>query len=232
MDFEWDLFCQGLFSPVFLYGAFITIALTILAHTLGMILGTIIALGAMSQFQPIRGFIAGYLWFFRATPTLLLLLLVWNGLPQVFPIFKEQWFSPFLAGLVALSLHQAAYQAEINRTALQSVPAGQIEAGKALGLTRLQVFFLITVPQAMRIAIPPSVNEFIALLKLTSLASVISLQELLTITSQAVSSSFRFAEFYGIALVYYLAMVSALMALQPYVEARFDPAKRYSRTSR
>lgn len=232
MDFQWDLFWRGLVSPVFLYGAFITIALAAIAHTLGILLGTGLALGAMSRFRMLKGAVAGYLWFFRATPTLLLLLLVWNALPQVVPIFKEQWFSPFLAGLVALSLHQAAYQAEINRTALQSVPIGQIEAGKALGLTRLQVFFLVTVPQAMRIAIPPSVNEFIALLKLTSLASVVSLQELLTITSQAVSTSFRFAEFYSIALVYYLAMVSVLMALQPYLEARFDPAKRYTKAGR
>jgi polar amino acid transport system permease protein len=232
MDFEWDLFWRGLVSPVFLYGAFITIALAALSHAAGILLGTGLALGAMSRFRALRGVVAGYLWFFRATPTLLLLLLVWNALPQVIPILKEQWFSPFLAGFIALSLHQAAYQAEINRTALQSVPTGQIEAGKALGLTRLQVFFLITVPQAMRIAIPPSVNEFIALLKLTSLASVVSLQELLTITSQAVSTSFRFAEFYSIALVYYLAMVSALMALQPHLEARFDPARRYTKAGR
>ncbi|NJR74365.1 MAG: ABC transporter permease subunit, partial [Scytonema sp. CRU_2_7] len=71
---------------------------------------------------------------------------------------KEQWFSPFLAGLIALSLHQAAYQAEINRTALQSVPLGQIEAGKALGLTRLQAFFLVTVPQAMHFVNGPEVQ--------------------------------------------------------------------------
>ena len=154
-----------------------------------------------------------------------MLLFVWNGLPQISPIFRETWFSPFIAALLALTLNEAAYQVEINRAALSAIDDGQFQAGAALGLRRPQVFFLIVVPQALRVALPPTVNEFITLLKTASLASVISLAELMAVTQQSVASTFRYAEFYAVASIYYLAMVYGLMFLQKRVERRFAWAK-------
>jgi ABC-type amino acid transport system permease subunit len=160
-------------------------------------------------------------WFFRATPTLLQLLFVWYALPQLFPSLNASWFTPFLAAFVALSLNEAAYMAEIVRGGLLAVDPGQRLAARALGMTPPRILRKVVIPQAVRIIIPPTGNEFITLLKLTSLASVISLRELLTVAQQDTAVNFAFAEFYGAALVYYLVLVSAVMAVQWELERRF-----------
>jgi polar amino acid transport system permease protein len=163
-----------------------------------------------------------YLWLFRAVPLLLQLLFVWNALPQLIPDLKSDWFTPFIAAFVALTLHEAAYMAEISRSGLMSVDPGQRDAARAIGMTTGQSYRYVIVPQAIRVMIPPSANEFITLLKLTSLASVISLAELLTVTQQDIAVNFRFAELYAAATVYYLVMVSVLMVGQSYLERRFQ----------
>ncbi|MGH7069752.1 MAG: amino acid ABC transporter permease, partial [Acetobacteraceae bacterium] len=119
-----------------------------------------------------------------------------------------------------------AYQAEITRAALAAVPAEQRDAGAALGLSRAQCFRLVILPQAIRVAIPPTANEFITLLKVTSLASVISLQELLAVTTREISVTFRFTELYAVALVYYLAIVSVLMLGQVWLERHYSAGVR------
>jgi ABC-type amino acid transport system permease subunit len=116
--------------------------------------------------------------------------------------------------------------AEIIRSGLASVDRGQMLAGKTLGLRSDQIFRLITLPQMIRVIIPPTGNEFITLLKLTSLASVISLRELLTVTSQTVAVNFRFAELYAAATVWYLAIVSVFMVLQAQLEKRYQWSSR------
>jgi polar amino acid transport system permease protein len=180
-----------------------------------------LALGRMSRRRWVRGFVFGYNWLFRATPTLLQLLFIWNALPQLWPVFAGSWFTPFLAAWIALSLNEAAYMAEIIRAGLQSVDPGQELAGRALGMTRRRILRRVIVPQAVRVVIPPTGNEFITLLKLTSLASVISVHELLTAANELASVRFQFAEVYGAALVYYLVMVSILMIVQSRLEQRF-----------
>jgi polar amino acid transport system permease protein len=169
---------------------------------------------------------AAYVWLFRAIPTLLQLLFVWNALPQLIPSLHDPWFTPFLAAFLALSLNESAYMAEIIRSGLASVDRGQMLAGKTLGLRSDQIFRLITLPQMIRVIIPPTGNEFISLLKLTSLASVISLRELLTVTSQTVAVNFRFAELYAAATVWYLAIVSVFMVLQAQLEKRYQWSSR------
>ncbi len=160
-------------------------------------IGLIVALLRGSSLAPVRWAAAAYVWLFRAIPTLLQLLFVWNALPQLIPSLRDPWFTPFLAAFLALSLNESAYMAEIIRSGLASVDRGQMLAGKTLGLRSDQIFRLITLPQMIRVIIPPTGNEFITLLKLTSLASVISLRELLTVTSQTVAVNFRFAELYA-----------------------------------
>jgi polar amino acid transport system permease protein len=221
---EWDtqIFLDALTSSALIKGALITIALTVTAWCGAQVVGAVLAVGRTSRFRVVRGAVVGYLWFFRAVPLLLQLLFVWNALPQLIPDLKSDWFTPFIAAFVALTLHEAAYMAEITRSGLLSVDPGQRDAARALGMTTTQSYRHVIVPQAVRVMIPPSANEFITLLKLTSLASVISLAELLTVTQQDVAVNFRFAELYAAATVYYLVMVSLLMFGQSYLERRFQ----------
>lgn len=221
MEFSWEIFREALTSEAFITGAALTIGLAAAAQAAAIVLGLGVALLRASPIAPLRWCAATYVWLFRAVPTLLQLLFVWNALPQLIPSLRDPWFTPFLAAFVALALNEAAYMAEITRAGLNAVDKGQILAGKTLGLTSGQVFRVVVLPQAIRVIIPPTGNEFITLLKLTSLASVISLRELLTITSQTVSVNFRFAELYLAATVWYLAIVSVFMVLQSRLERRY-----------
>jgi polar amino acid transport system permease protein len=220
MDFDWSIFAAALLSRSMLMGAVLAIALTVSSHALAIALSLPMAIALRGTNSTLKAATKAYVTLFRAIPLLLLLLIIWNGLPQLNPVFREQWFTPFLAALIGLALTEAAYQVEINRAALGAVHHGQVEAGNALGFTRLQIFFLIQVPQAMRVALPPTVNEFITLLKATSIASVISLRELMTVTQQAVAFTYRYAEYYLAALAYYVTMVLVLMLVQAVLERR------------
>jgi polar amino acid transport system permease protein len=222
MEWDTDIFLDALTSSALLDGALITIALTVTAWCGAQLLGAVLAVGRSSRFRIVRGGVVTYLWLFRAVPLLLQLLFVWNALPQLIPDLKSDWFTPFIAAFVALTLHEAAYMAEISRSGLMSVDPGQRDAARAIGMTTGQSYRYVIVPQAIRVMIPPSANEFITLLKLTSLASVISLAELLTVTQQDIAVNFRFAELYAAATVYYLVMVSVLMVGQSYLERRFQ----------
>jgi len=189
-SFDTHTFWGALTSGPYWKGALLALALTCATMGASVVLGFFLALGRGSRHKPIRGFVFFYSWLFRATPTLLQLIFIWDALPQIWPVFTGSWFTPFLAGWIALSLNEAAYMAEIIRAGLLSVDPGQEVAGRALGMTRRQILRRVVVPQAVRIAIPPTGNEFITVLKLTSLASVISVHELLTArTSRRPSSS-------------------------------------------
>ena len=226
MGFDWQIFVDALTSEAFASGALLTITLAALSQAAAIVIGLVIALMRSAKAPPLRWFGAGYVWLFRAIPTLLQLVFVWNALPPLFPVFRESWFSPFMAAFLALSLNEGAYMAEIARAGLNSVDPGQTLAGKTLGLTGGQVFRLIVLPQTIRVIIPPTGNEFITLLKLTSLASVISLRELMTITNQTVAVNFRFAELYTAATVWYLVIVSIFMVLQSRLERRYQWTSR------
>ena len=184
-------------------------------------LGFFLALGRASRRRWLRSFVFVYTWIFRAIPTLLQLLFIWDALPQVSHVFTENWFTPFLAAAIALSLNEAAYMVEIIRAGLLSVDPGQELAGRALGMSRRRILRRIVVPQAIRIVIPPMGNEFITLLKLTSLASVISVHELLTAAGEFYSTNFSYQEAFTAAALYYLFIVSILMYLQSLLEKRY-----------
>jgi len=222
VNFDTSVFFEALTSPTFIQGAEITIALTVVAMVFGLALGLVIALLRTHPWGWLRWSAWAYIWIFRAIPTLLQLFFVWNALPQLFPALRGEWFSPFLAAAVALSFNEAAYAAEILRAGLISVDEGQRLAARALGLSPSKVFTKVVAPQLVRVAIPPLANDLITMLKITSLASVISLQELLARTQSAVSVTFQFAEYYAAAAVYYLAIVSVLMLIQSRIERRFE----------
>ena len=219
-SFDTHLFWEVLRSGPYWRGALLAIGLTCSSLGAAVAIGFVLALGRTGA-RAVRVVVFLYSWFFRATPTLLLLIIVWDVFPQLWTTFRGSWYTPFFAAFVALSLNEAAYMAEIIRAGLLSVDPGQELAGRALGMKRWQILRRVIVPQAVRIIIPPTGNEFITLLKLTSLASVISVHELLTSANEQASVKFSFAEVYGAALVYYLVIVSILMFLQSRLERRF-----------
>jgi len=220
-SFGTHLFWEALTSDPYWKGALLALGLAIASLAMAIVIGFLLALGRGSRLRAVRGFVFFYNWLFRATPTLLQLIFVWYALPQIWPVFAGNWFTPFEAAFVTLSLNEAAYMSEIIRAGLLSVDPGQELAGRALGMTRRQILRRVIVPQAIRIVIPPTGNEFITLLKLTSLASVISLHELLTASQELAAVGFRYPESYLAALVYYLAIVSVLMVAQGWLERRY-----------
>jgi His/Glu/Gln/Arg/opine family amino acid ABC transporter permease subunit len=220
-SFDSHLFWSALTSGPYWRGALTALELTAVSLVTAVVIGFFVALGALSVRRPVRVFAWIYSWFFRATPTLLWLFFAWYALPQLWSGFAGSWFTPFMAAWIALSLNEAAYMAEIIRAGLMSVDPGQELAGRALGMPRRRILRRIIVPQAVRIAIPPTGNEFITLLKLTSLASVISLHEILTAATELSVVKFQYVEPLLAALVYYLGIVSLLMFFQAKLERRF-----------
>ena len=224
--FDTHIFWQALTSSPYWKGALLAFELTVASLAAACVIGFFLALGRGSRNGAIRGVVFFYSWLFRATPTLLQLIFIWYALPQLWPTFASSWFKPFLAAFIALSLNEAAYMCEIIRAGLLSVDPGQELAGRALGMSRRRILRRVIVPQAVRIVIPPTGNEFITLLKLTSLASVISLQELLTASENLAAVQFQYIEAYAAALVYYLGIVSVLMVVQSRLERRFTWTSR------
>lgn len=222
MNFDPQLFLDALFSPTYLLGAVTAITLAIFVQVTAVVLGFFLGLGRDSRRRWLRLLSAGYVWIFRAIPALLILILIWNALPQLIPVLKQSWFSPYLAAFFGLTFLETALMAEILRSAIASIPSGQMQAAKALGLRPWSAIWHVQIPQMIRVAIPPTGNQFINMVKMTSLASVISLQELLYVAAQDVSRTFTYAEYYSAAAVYYLVLVSLFMLGQSWAERKFS----------
>ena len=157
----------------FVEGGLLTLEITTLSVFFSMILGLIIALMKMSRFRPLSMIAVLYIDFFRGTPLLVQIMLFYFG---ILPIFFDA--GPFLSGVIACSLNSAAYVAEIVRAGIQAVDRGQMEAARSLGMSGSQAMRYVILPQAYKIVIPPMINEFVMLLKDTSLLSVIAVMEL------------------------------------------------------
>jgi polar amino acid transport system permease protein len=222
MNFDPAVFVDALTSEGYRNGALVAIALTAVAQLTAVVIGLVLAVMRESSMGLLRGASWTYVWVFRAIPTLVQLLFFWNALPQLFPgLVRADWYSPFVAAWIALSINEGAYMAEIVRGGLLAIDEGQRLAARALGMRPLSVYRRVILPQLIRVIIPPTANEFITMLKITSLAAAISLGELLTYTQQSISTTFRFAEYYAAAAVWYLAIVSIFMAVQSQLERRF-----------
>jgi His/Glu/Gln/Arg/opine family amino acid ABC transporter permease subunit len=220
-SFDSHLFWSALSSSAYWRGALRALELTAVSLSTAIVLGFFIALGSLSARRGLRSVSWIYNWLFRATPTLLQLFLIWYALPQVWSGFAGSWFTVFAAAWIALSLNESAYVSEIIRAGLLSVEPGQELAGRALGMKRRQIMRRVIVPQAVRIVIPPLGNEFITLIKLTSLAYIISFHEIFTSAQELSVVKFKYAEPMLAALLYYLAIVSVLMILQARLERKF-----------
>lgn len=222
MNFDPKIFFDALGSEGFRDGAITAIALTAVSQVTAVVIGLVLAMMRESRLGLLRGASWAYVWIFRAIPTLVQLLFFWNALPQLIPgLIRAEWYTAFVAAWIALSINEGAYMAEIVRGGLLAIDPGQQLAGRALGMTPLSVFRRVTLPQVIRVIIPPTANEFITMLKITSLASAISLNELMTFTQRSISINFRFAEYYAAAAIYYLVIVSIFMVVQAWLERRF-----------
>lgn len=210
-----------LVSPTFLRGAMMTLLLTVCSLAFGVLIGLVVALLQESRTRTGQAVTLVYLWLFRGTPVLFQIIFIYNVLPS----FGIR-LSAFVSAVLALSLNEGAYMAEILRSGLQAVKKGQRVAGLALGLTGFQVMRHVVVPQAARIVLPPIGNQMIGMLKLSALVSVIAVEELLLVANQTASATFRYFEALTAAGLYYLAMTTVFMALQMLLERSLDPKKR------
>jgi polar amino acid transport system permease protein len=213
---SWSGFLDYLADPFLLGGAVTTLWLTAAALAAGLTIGVVLALMRLSRRRWLRAPAWLYLWVFRGTPLLVQLIVIYTGLPQL-----GLRFGVVASALLGLSLNEAAYLAEIIRAGIASVPQGQRDAARALGLRPALAFRLVIAPQAMRLILPPLGNSVNGLLKTTSLASVISMEELLRRTQMLVQERFMVLELFAVAALYYLAMTTAWDLVQRPLERHF-----------
>jgi polar amino acid transport system permease protein len=227
VEFDFGTVADFLFDPIILRAVRETLVIAILAMTMGAALG--LALGVMraSHFAPVS-FPAGiYVWFWRATPVVLQLLLMYFGLRQLieYDIFRDNW-TRFRVAVITFGLNEAAYMAEIVRAGIRSVESGQMDAAKSLGMTNLQALRRVILPQALRVMVPPTGNEFIALLKNTSVAFAIGVVELLNTAKIQSARNFKVMELYTVAAFWYLVIVTGFSLLQAEVERLLTAGER------
>jgi polar amino acid transport system permease protein len=226
---EWSYVGRFLTVPAIIDGIVNTVVMAIAAMALGIVLGVAVAVMRLSPNPVLRVTASGYTWLFRGTPVILQLLL-WFNLALVFPVIgiPGLWsartidlMTPFLSALLGLGINQGAYTSEVVRAGMLSVDVGQYEAAQAIGMSRLLSLRRIIFPQAMRMVIPPLGNEFIGMVKMTSLASVIQYPEVLHSAENIYYANSRVIELLIVAGIWYLAVVSALTPLQMLLERRF-----------
>lgn len=210
-------FSRTIVIPRLLDGMLITIKLTLMSGMVGLILGLPVALLRLSSIKLFSWLAMAYIALFRGTPLLLQILFIYFALPTLINVNLDA----FPAGILALSLNASAYLAEIYRAGILSIPKGQSEAARALGMSPNQTMFKIIIPQTYRMIIPPIVNELSALTKDTSLVSVISLGELLFVTQRIGAKYLRPWEVYIWAALGYLIIVLILSFTASKLEQKF-----------
>jgi polar amino acid transport system permease protein len=233
IDFDYGTVREYLFRPIIVEAALRTLWISVLSQAIGVAIGVVVAV-VRSTKVPVLNQLGGlYVWFFRGTPLLLQLFFWFFALPQLAPNdfgvgpleFQQEWLrlSPFQAALVALAVNEGAYMAEIVRAGIESIDRGQMDASKALGMTNIQATRLIILPQAARVVVPPTGNEFIAMLKNSSLASVISYNELLFVVRGQYARNFQVTELLVVAAIWYLFFTTVFSILQAQLEAWLRP---------
>lgn len=213
MNFE--LMAQAM--PLLLTGAVVTVKITALSVLLGIIIGLFVGIARISTYRVVHLVAAVYVDFLRGTPLLVQIFLVYFALPVV----SGHRIDPFVAAIAACSINSSAYVAEIFRAGIQSIDAGQMEAGRSLGLTWNQTMRYIIVPQAARRVIPPLGNEFIALLKDSSLVSVIGFEELTRRGQLIIARTYASLEIWICVAIIYLVMTVSISRFISWLERRY-----------
>ncbi|WP_426363142.1 amino acid ABC transporter permease [Streptomyces sp. E-08] len=222
--FQWDVVAEYFTSASVLRGLGLTLWLTALVMALGFVLGTLLAVLRLSANPVLRAVSWGYVWFFRSTPILVQLLFWFNiGVlyPQILGVNTVNLLGPVAVAVIGLTLHEAAYAAEVVRGGILSVDRGQIEAAQSLGLGRWRRLSRIVLPQAMRAIVPPAGNMLIGTLKGTSIVSVIAVQDLLYSTQLVYHRTYEIIPLLLVATLWYVAVTSVLGIGQHYVERHY-----------
>jgi polar amino acid transport system permease protein len=231
----WSTVRHYQFSADILHGLLGTLELTAVSMAVAIVLGFILAALGASANPVLVWFVRTYVWFFRGVP-LIVQILAWYNMALVFPVLAiglpfttwhvqgstDSLVTPFLAAILALGLHEAAYMAEIVRAGLVAVPQGQTEAALSVGLTRRQAIRTVVLPQTLRVIVPPTGNQLVGLLKATSLVLVIGGVELLTTAQRIYSVNFEVMALLIVASIWYLIVVSLLTVGQHFLERRLN----------
>lgn len=235
---NWPVVGQYLFAPRILTGVATTVLFTVLTFVLGLLIGVVLAVLRQSGNPVLVAIVEGYIWLFRGTP-LLVQLVFWFNLALVFPYLgvrvpalgieiggaTNEVLTPFLAALVGLVLHTAAYMAEVVRGGFLAVPPGQMDAAKAIGMTRLEAQRRIVIPQAVRVILPPLGNQFIDILKATAIVSVIGGGDLMTQAQQIYGQNYQVISMLVVASLWYLVLVTAATVGQHFIERALDRSR-------
>ncbi|MGH8868901.1 MAG: amino acid ABC transporter permease [Actinomycetes bacterium] len=245
--FQWSFMFDNLFNKPVVNGARTSIVLTVLSMVIGVAIGIVLAVMRLSPNPILTGAAWLYTWFFRAVPRIVLLILFGNlgilyaqyglGLPfdsqlgdlfgidldtTIFTLDANTILTGFMAGLLGLALSEGAYMAEIVRAGILSISPGQAEAAQALGMSRTQTTRRIVLPQAMRVIVPPTGNETIAMLKDTALVAFVPVSNELFFQLNAIGTrTFQVFPMLIAACLWYLALTSVLMVGQHFLEKRF-----------
>jgi polar amino acid transport system permease protein len=230
---RWDLVRGYLFEESIMRGLWMTVKLTVVAMVVGIALGTVLAIMRLSDNPVFRGLAGGYVWLFRGTPVLVQLLF-WFFLGSVMPEVTfgipfgpefliggtSEVITPFMAAILGLGLNEAAYMAEIVRAGIGAVDRGQTEAAEALGMSPATTYRRVVLPQAARVVVPPTGNETISMLKLSSLVLVIGLADLTTAAQLIYGRNFQQIPLLIVASIWYLVLTTILTLLQSRLERR------------
>jgi len=236
---NWSVVRKYLFNKTILEGVRNTIIISVIAQAAGIVLGVVFAVGRLSRNPVLTVTSSFYVWFFRGTPVLVQLIFWFNAVPLVFkhltiaipfthvvlyttPMVK--FMTPFMAAFLGLALNEGAYMAEIVRAGIVSVNQGQTDAALALGMTPTLTMRRVVLPQAMRVIIPPTGNEFIGMLKTSSLASVVLYGEVLRRANDIYSTNLRVLELLIVASIWYLVLTSVSTVGQYFLERRYGKA--------
>lgn len=211
-------------TPLLLEGIKLTVLISLLSLLIGMLIGFFACIMGMSKNPVLKGISSVYVWIIRGTPMLVQAFIVYFGMPQVVQKLFDPSFriDAFTAGVITLSLNAGAYLSEIFRGGISAVSKGQTEAARSLGLSKSRTMIKVVLPQAVKVAIPSMVNQFIITVKDTSILSVIGLADIVNKAKVYVGKSYQFFATYILVAVYYLVVISILMVVSNYLEKKIN----------
>jgi cystine transport system permease protein len=210
------------FWPLLYAGLVFTIPLALISFVLGLTLALAAALGRLFGPRWLASGVRGYVWLFRGSPLLVQLFVIFYGLPSVGIVLD-----PLTAAVIGFSLNVGAYNSEVIRAVIESIPRSQWNAAQSLGMTRAQALRHIILPQATRVAVPPLSNAFIALVKDTSLAAVLTVPEMFQAAQRIAATTYEPLILYTEAALIYMVFCSVLSSAQTRLEARFSRHARF-----
>lgn len=211
-------------TPLLLEGIKLTVLISLLSLLIGMLIGFFACIMGMSKNPVLKAVSSVYVWIIRGTPMLVQAFIVYFGMPQVVQKLFDPSFriDAFTAGVITLSLNAGAYLSEIFRGGISAVSKGQTEAARSLGLSKTRTMVKVVLPQAVKVAIPSMVNQFIITVKDTSILSVIGLADIVNKAKVYVGKSYQFFATYILVAVYYLVVISILMIVSNYLEKKIN----------